>query len=151
MTNDLLKKDEKYKLILIGSGEEEEACKEQVSNLGLDQRVIFYGLSSNVNDLLQAMDAFVLPSKYEGFPLVIVEAQASDLSCFVSNNVSNEVKLTDKLSFFDLEELGFISEQIHAFSNLPDLRNDLTSYNTLKNSEFDNGALHQILDELYEM
>lgn len=149
LLNELSESNNKYRLILIGAGVEESACKDKVSELKLEDRVIFYGLSSNVNNLLQAMDAFVLPSKFEGFPLVIVEAQASDLRCYVSTNVSSEVKLTDKLSFFDLDKPSLILEEIKDFSDAPDMRNDYRSYNKLKGSEYDNEMLNQILDEIY--
>ena len=53
----------------------------------------FLGTRSDVNELLQAMDIFVLPSLYEGLPVIGIEAQASGLPCLFSNNVTDEVSL----------------------------------------------------------
>ena len=44
---------------------------------------------------MQAMDVFVFPSKYEGFPVTIVEAQASGLPCLISDKVPIDCKITD--------------------------------------------------------
>ncbi len=72
------------KLILIGDGELMDKIKQKVSALHLNDAVLFEGVQDNVNEYMQAMDVFVLPSMYEGLPVVCVEAQAAGLSCVVS-------------------------------------------------------------------
>ena len=69
--------EKKYKLLLVGSGEREKEYKEIVSKTGLENKVIFAGQRSDVAELLQMMDIFCLPSRFEGLPISIVEAQAS--------------------------------------------------------------------------
>lgn len=86
-------------LLLIGEGELEDEIKAKVYRLGLDECVIFAGTCSNVNEMYQAMDVFVLPSRYEGLPVVGVEAQAAGLPCLFSINVTKETKLLNNVFF----------------------------------------------------
>ncbi len=66
-------------LVLVGAGTGLEAIREKVRRLGLAGRVIFTGVRSDVNRLMQAMDVFVFPSLYEGLPVTMIEAQAAGL------------------------------------------------------------------------
>lgn len=91
-------------LLLIGEGELEEKIKEKISKLGLEDSVIFTGSIPNVNELYQAMDVFVLPSVYEGLPVVGIEAQASGLGTIFSDAVTSEVKITDMARFVSLQK-----------------------------------------------
>ena len=91
------------KLILIGTGEEEDNIKKIVKNLSLQDCVIFAGFRKDVNKIMQAMDAFLLPSLFEGLPVVGVEAQASGLPMFTSKyTVSDEVNISGKVKFIPL-------------------------------------------------
>lgn len=90
-------------LMLIGDGENRQDIEEQVKTLNRDLNVIFCGLVNHVNDYMQAMDVFVLPSRYEGLPIVGVEAQAAGLPVITSTNVSDELKITDAVTFLSLE------------------------------------------------
>lgn len=91
-------------LVLIGQGPLEDEIRHQVQTLGLGDHVKFLGVRADVDKLYQAMDAFVLPSLYEGLPVVGVEAQANGLPCFVSDQVSKEVKILDNLVFLKLND-----------------------------------------------
>ena len=97
---------QRFRLIFVGSGEREQELRRMVSEKQLDDRVIFTGQRDDVSRLLQAMDIFCLPSRFEGFPISLVEAQASGLMCIVSNQVTREVDLTGSLYYecFDSEE-----------------------------------------------
>lgn len=97
--SELVKVRPEVKLLLIGSGELEEKLKLQAKELSISDDVIFYGSTNDVQMMLSAMDTFVLPSKYEGFPLVGIEAQCSGLETIVSNLVTKKLKLTDLISF----------------------------------------------------
>lgn len=75
-------------LLLAGEGVLMEQVREKAKRLGLLDRIRFLGLRCDVNRLMQAFDVFVLPSKFEGLPLVIVEAQAAGLPCVVPDAIS---------------------------------------------------------------
>lgn len=89
-------------LLLIGDGKDKEKIHQKVLRLGLQSKVHFLGIRSDVLNLLQAIDVFVLPSHYEGIPVVGVEAQAADLPCFFSDAVSREAQILDNCQFLSL-------------------------------------------------
>ena len=83
-------RDKNAILLLVGIGELQDAIKRKVCNSGLQNSVIFLGARNDVNKLYQAMDVFVLPSHYEGLPVVGVEAQAAGLACILSDQMTDE-------------------------------------------------------------
>lgn len=90
-------------LLLIGEGELKGKIQKKVETLGLHNRVMFLGKRDDVADLLQAMDVFVLPSRFEGLPIAAVEAQAAGLKCFCSDTITKEVSLNENLELIPLE------------------------------------------------
>ena len=92
------------RLALIGVGELEQETREKARALGLEDKVLFLGQMANVNEWYQAMDCFVLPSLFEGLPVVGVEAQAAGLPCFFSDRVTDEVLLILEARCVSLEE-----------------------------------------------
>lgn len=89
-------------LMLIGRGELEDAVKQQVEELGLSDSVLFMGVRNDVPDLLNAMDVFVLPSRFEGLPVTLVEVQANGLPAVISENVTKEMTISEEFSFLPL-------------------------------------------------
>ena len=90
-------------LILVGQGELEENMKEKVAKLGLDDCVEFLGARNDVPTLLKDFDVFLLPSLFEGLPLVGIEAQAAGLPMITSNTVTLEADVTGNVTFLPLE------------------------------------------------
>lgn len=99
----ILKAQPSAKLVLVGEGELLDDLKKQVNKNKLDNSVIFFGVSNNVSELLQAFDVFMLPSLYEGLPFVLVESQAASLPALVSDTVTKEVNLTDYVTYCSLK------------------------------------------------
>ncbi len=96
------KKNPHMVLLLIGDGPLRSAMEEKVKKLGLTDHVNFLGLRNDVQNLYNVMDIFVLPSHYEGLPVVGVEAQANGLPCLFSTKVTKETHLTHSAQFLDL-------------------------------------------------
>lgn len=96
------KKNPDSKLILVGVGERKYAIEKQVHDYGLQEDVLFLGMRTDINHLLQAMDVFVMPSLFEGLPVTLVEAQTADLPILASGTISHDSKLTDRLHFYSL-------------------------------------------------
>lgn len=90
-------------LLLIGDGEIKEQIQEEVRILGLEENVRFLGVRSDIPQLMQAMDVFVLPSRFEGLPVVGVEAQAAGLPCLFSKAITTDVNITNNTQFIDLD------------------------------------------------
>ena len=101
--NEIHKKNNDSLLLLAGQGPLMDEMKEKVHNLGLDDNVQFLGQRNDANELYQAFDLFLLPSLYEGLPVVGVEAQASGNLCYLSNDMTKETKVLDSTKFMSLE------------------------------------------------
>lgn len=87
-------------LLVVGVGELYDECASLASNLP----VKFLGSRTDVNQLYSAFDLLLLPSLYEGLPLVLMEAQSAGLKCFVSDSVSREAKVTDLLQYESIHD-----------------------------------------------
>ena len=121
-------------LMLVGEGELKTSIQDKVNTLGLEDYVIFTGLRSDVNELLQAMDVFLFPSLYEGLPVSIVEAQAAGLPCLISDKVPIECKKTDLVYQLSLEDsVNTWADKIYELSHIS--RRD--TYEEIKQSGFD--------------
>lgn len=100
--SELVKIDPLAKLMLIGNGVNYVQIKDMVEKLNLQDKVEFMGWRSDISDLYQMMDIFVLPSRFEGLPIVGVEAQATGLKCLFSDQITDEVKLTKETRFLPI-------------------------------------------------
>ena len=132
---ELTKKEKNAKLLLIGEGPEKEKIKKLVNDLNLQDKVIFYGLSNHVEELLQAMDVFVLPSHFEGLPIVGVEAQAAALPVIFSNKITKEAKLTKNVDFLPIDNIS-VNKWVKLI--IQDFKvKRANTYNILKKEKFD--------------
>ena len=102
---ELVELDSDYRLLLIGEGALEEQTKAKAKTYGVENKIIFAGFKTNVEDYMQAMDLFVFPSEFEGLGLVLIEAQAAGLPCYASEKVvPQEAKVSDLLTYIPLED-----------------------------------------------
>lgn len=93
----------KVKLIVVGDGYKRESITEKIEELDLFKDVYLLGVRQDVNELYNMMDVFMLPSLYEGFPFVLIEAQLNGLPCIVSDTVSRTVDVTNNIIFLPLD------------------------------------------------
>lgn len=84
------------KLLLIGEGALKQRVVDLVEELGLTDDVIFLGKREDMPSILSALDVFLFPSFYEGFPNAVLEAQACGLHCLISDKVTKEVVVDEK-------------------------------------------------------
>ena len=99
-----LKINPNSKLLLVGTGEDENALRDKVNQLKINDKVMFLINRSDVNELYQAMDIFIMPSLFEGVPLVAIEAQSNGLPCILSEKISHEAKLCSNVTFMSLSD-----------------------------------------------
>lgn len=90
-------------LLLIGTGDLQENIKRKVKNLGLQDSVKFLGNRHDMDMIYQAMDVFVLPSLFEGFGIVAIEAQAAGIPCLCSDKVPDEVSISPLIQKVSLD------------------------------------------------
>ncbi len=84
-------------LAIVGEGELADSLRQEAAALGIAHNVQFLGLRNDVRDLYQGMDAFVLPSKFEGVSISLLEAQANGLPCLVSDTLSDQGIVNDNV------------------------------------------------------
>lgn len=92
------------KLLLVGDGPDREPVMKKVQEAGLEDRVIFAGRREDAWTLYSAMDLFLLPSRWEGLPLVTLEAQANGLPVLMSDVVTRDAKCTEAVFYAPLTE-----------------------------------------------
>ena len=93
-----------YVLLLLGEGGGMDAARELAKELGIWDRVYFLGNHSNISDYYQAMDYFVYPSRFEGLPGTVVEAQAAGLRVLMSDTICREAAVTELVHVMSIQE-----------------------------------------------
>lgn len=101
--SEVLKVKEESVLLLIGKGPLEKEIADKVKRLEITGKVKLLGERSDIAELMQVMDVLLLPSQFEGLPVVIIESQASALKSIISTNITREVKLCELVEFMDIE------------------------------------------------
>lgn len=99
-----VKKCPESKLFLIGDGRLRPQIEAFISEHNLNESVQLFGKRSDMAQLYQCMDVFVLPSLFEGLPVALVEAQAAGLHCIVSDTVTKEVNVTQNVQYLGIGE-----------------------------------------------
>lgn len=100
----ILSKNPNSVLMLLGDGKLQNEMIQKAKELGIENSVMFMGNVSNVNEMYQTMDVFLLPSLFEGLPVVGIEAQAAGLKCFMSDTITDEVAVTNNIKFLNLKK-----------------------------------------------
>ncbi len=98
----ILERQTNAKLFLLGDGPRREEMETKAKELDIANAVIFAGNKNPVAPFYQAFDAFLFPSRFEGMPGTVVEAQAAGLPCLVSDSVTAQVKATELVAFMPL-------------------------------------------------
>ena len=99
---ELLKREPKAHLLLVGGGEDLESCKKTAAEMGIAHHVSFPGVRTDTARMYAAMDVFVMPSLYEGLPVVGVEAQAAGLPLVLADTITEETRILDTTAFLPL-------------------------------------------------
>lgn len=102
--NELLKKRENSRLLLVGGGPYETLIREKAAALGISEKIIFAGITDSSHRYYSAFDAFVFPSVFEGFGMSALEAQACGLPCFCSDSLSKSLDVTKTVEFIALDK-----------------------------------------------
>lgn len=89
--------------LLFGEGEQKESVVKKAELYGIKENVTFMGIQKNVNEYMNAMDVFVLPSQYEGLPVVGIEAQCNGLLCLFSNQITKQVQILDNVKYLPID------------------------------------------------
>ncbi|MCR5566920.1 MAG: glycosyltransferase family 1 protein [Clostridiales bacterium] len=110
---EIRRKRQDARLLLVGDGELKKQAEELCRSLRIEESVVFSGNQENMPAFYSAMDLFVLPSLYEGVPVVGLEAQANGLPCVFSDRVSEETKTTGNAAFLPLNATAWVNAVLH--------------------------------------
>ena len=117
---EVLKAAENSVLLSVGSGEIADEVHNYAKEKGVYGNILFLGRRNDIDCLLSAADVFLLPSFYEGLPIVAIEAQASGLPCVLSDCISPETAITGNVKFLSLEEP--VSDWVDVITGYKDFR-----------------------------
>lgn len=131
-------------LMLVGDGTDRKKIEEKVRKLRGE--VILLGNRTDVYRLYWAMDVFVLPSRYEGLGIVVIEAQTAGLPCVVSDAVPSEAKILEGTEMLNLEKPKEWAEQILERERVP--KKDTTE--AIQRAGFDIACEKERLQQFYE-
>ncbi|CAJ1226831.1 glycosyl transferase family 1 [Levilactobacillus zymae] len=143
-------------LLLVGDGDLKKEMEIKADNLGIKNRVLFTGNVDNVSKYYSVMDVFLLPSLYEGLPIVAIEAQCSGIPMLISNTIDSDAKIlsTTKLLSLNLSNLKWeknldrlVHERKIDFSTIKDILVQ-KGFSIEKEVENLNGFYKQAVEEI---
>lgn len=136
--DEMYSNDKNYRLFLIGEGPLKEEILENIRDKHLEDVVSVLGYSKEIPSLLSMADLMVFPSLYEGFPISLVEAQASGLPIFYSDTITDEIEILSTTQSIDINSNSCdIAQKIHKDFKVLDNQQRLLSNDILKEKGFD--------------
>lgn len=120
-------------LLVVGDGPLHDTIAERSTELELQDKIWMLGTRDDVANLLLAADCFLFPSLWEGLPVTVVEAQATGLPCFISNTITQEVRISPLVKELPIDKGTQIWLEAIQKSDLA--RKDVTE--DIKNAGFD--------------
>ncbi|OOF81827.1 VI polysaccharide biosynthesis protein [Rodentibacter ratti] len=129
-------------MVYVGDGELKKDIEKYISERNI-KNISFMGIRDDVNQLMIASDILILPSLFEGLPIVAVEAQAAGLPTLLSDNVSKEAKLVSSTEFLSIDNVSLWSNRVISILNNKDNQRasdatalDKNGYNVISVSRF---------------
>ena len=105
LLRELLKSNKSYHLLIVGSGTQKDNIIKRAKEIGVYNNITILESRNDVNELMQAMDVFVMPSLYEGLPLALIEAQAASLPCMISDTIKDGILIDKTVAKLKLDSL----------------------------------------------
>lgn len=131
-------------LILIGDGPNRPKIESMVADFGIQDSVYFLGYRSDVDKILNAMDFIIFPSRFEGLPMALVEAQANGIPVMYSDGITNEIRLLESSMPFSIEDSA--TNIARKAVNIKSLKNRESAVNVLKRKGYDR---RDVIQKLY--
>lgn len=100
------------RLVLVGGGSEFENVKQLVDKLKIADKVLFMTEKRNVEEYYALFDVFTLPSRFEGLPLVAIEAQAMGIPCLLSDCITKEADVTGHVEYLPILSASFWAKEL---------------------------------------
>lgn len=148
--NEIHKVRPNSQLIWVGDGPLRNEVEQKITEYQLNDSVQLLGIRSDVSEILQIMDALIMPSFYEGLPVTLVEAQAAGLQCFVGDKVSMEANITGRIHYLPIDNIeAWVDSIISADLSKTDTYNNIkdAGYNVKDTAMFIQNFYCNILGE----
>ncbi len=145
--SEIIKKDSSYRLVLIGDGILKNEIDNKILELGLNGYVYQLGQLNFACSKMSIFDCLLFPSLYEGFPTVLLEAQANGLPIIASSTITPDIKLTDLVCFENLSSSN--DEWIKYIFNLKRDESKCIEYNKVISSIYDISKVSNLFAEIY--
>lgn len=136
-------------LLLSGKGNLESMVRKAAKERGLEDKVIFLGLRSDIPHVLHAMDVFLFPSHHEGLGIALVEAQAAGLECIASTGVPEAAMCTDRAQRISLDSVETWTQSALAAYQKASSRSD-DNVQKVREAGFDMATIANQLEAFYE-
>ncbi len=132
--NEIASRCDNAKLMLVGDGNLRKDIENKVISLGLEDKVIFAGNHTPIAPYYMAFDYFLFPSRYEGLPGTVVEAQASGKRCLISDTITGQAKICELVSYMSLDDAPlkwaeYVLSDKENEAQIPDLSDSLYDVN----------------------
>ena len=102
--NEIVKKNSKAFLVMVGDGTLKEQIIEEIRSYGLQEKYVQFAHREDIPEILKSLDVFIFPSLYEGLPVSLVEAQVAGVPCIVSDRIISEAILSSTTVQLSLED-----------------------------------------------
>lgn len=145
---EIIKGNKQVKMLFVGDGPDYEKIKKEIIERKLQNYVLLLGSRKDVHRILQIFDILLFPSIFEGFPVSLVEAQASGLPCLISGNITHEAVLTDQCHLIPLDNKKQWIEKITGYIKKPIDRKKVNI--SVIEREFDSSYTAKKWEELYD-
>lgn len=146
----LQERDSRYRLVFVGDGETRTYVTKLAEELQVQDAVKFVGNVGDTAPYLSAMDLFVLPSRFEGLPYVLIEAQAAALPCLVSGAVTRESDVTGLVNYVDGFDENIWTEAVIRHKKRHDAENCPQITEKIINSGYDMESNAELVKKFYE-
>lgn len=142
---EICKVDSNARLLLVGDGTLRGEIEQEIERLSLTERVLITGLRDDIPEIIQGIDCFLFPSRWEGLPVTLVEVQAAGIPCIVSNRITREVELSDLITYLSID--NGVNEWVKKASSLKKVRED--NLKRIKDRGFDITESANTLSKIY--
>lgn len=129
-----------------GNGKLENDIKKYAVKRGVREKIIFWGANDKVNEFYSAADIFILPSLYEGLPVVGIEAQISGLPAIFADTITQETKISAFVDFVSINNINEWCNSIEKYSKVKRF-NVIKSLNT---NEYEITNQAKRLEKIYQ-
>ena len=146
--SDVVKRRDDICLMLLGDGILKNELTEETKRLKIEDRVIFAGQVSNVNEYYSAFDIMVMPSLFEGLGMVAIEAQSANLPCLLSDNIPKTVSINDNVVFLSLSDYQAWVDKLY-IANPNSQRDNKDCLERIKSAGYDINLEAKKLEQFY--